>query len=325
MRTRGCSWGLPWGEAAKAGRDKVTVSPGPGLEDVGAWLEQLLAESTGKQGHGIVPVDGEPLGAPGVYGADRVFASIALKGRAGDEAAVAALEGAGHPVIRVVLDGAVQVGQSFYLWEFATAVAGAVIGIDPFNQPDVEASKIETRKLTDAVARDGKLPEETPFVDEDGIKLFTDAANEATLGSGGLDAVIKAHLARASTGDYVALLAYIARKASTIAALTAMRTRIRDTKRVATCVGFGPRFLHSTGQVYKGGPNSGVVLQITADDGADLTVPGEGYSFGTVKAAQARGDFAVLAERKRRALRVHLGADVEAGLARLAKALDAAV
>ena len=321
----GVQLGLLVGAAAKAGRDKVTIIPGLGLDDVGAWLEQLLAESTGKQGHGIVPVDHEPLGAPEVYGADRLFAYLTLAGKPGEDTKVAALEAAGHPVVRLVLTDTMQVGQAFYLWEFATAVAGSVIGIDPFDQPDVEASKIETRKLTDAYAKDGKLPPETPFLEADGIKLFTDAANQAVLGSGGLDAVIKAQLDRAGAGDYVALLAYIERDQANIDALTAIRTRIRDARHVATCVGFGPRFLHSTGQTYKGGPNSGVVLQITADDAADLMVPGEAYSFGTVKAAQARGDFDVLTERKRRALRVHLGKDVKAGLARLARAVEAAL
>jgi transaldolase/glucose-6-phosphate isomerase len=321
----GVQLGLLLGTAAKAGRDKVTIISGPGLEDVGAWLEQLLAESTGKQGHGIVPVDHEPLGAPGVYGDDRLFAYLTLAGKPGDDAAIAALEAAGHPVVRLVLADAMQVGQAFYLWEFATAVAGSVIGIDPFDQPDVEASKIETRKLTDAYAKNGSLPPETPFFEGEGIKLYTDETNASALGGGSFDAIIKAHLARANAGDYVALLAYIERDAASIDALTAMRTTIRDAKHVATCVGFGPRFLHSTGQAYKGGPNSGVVLQVTADDAADLQVPGEKYSFGTVKAAQARGDFDVLTERGRRALRVHLGKDVAAGLARLARAVDAAV
>ena len=201
----------------------------------------------------------------------------------------------------------------------------SVIGIDPFDQPDVEASKIETRKLTDAYNAEGTLPPEAPFLQEDGIALFTDPANQQALGSGGLDAVIRAHLARAEAGDYVAILAYIQRDEADIAALQAMRTEIRDKKKVATCVGFGPRFLHSTGQTYKGGPNSGVFLQVTADDAADLAVPNERYSFSTVKAAQARGDFDVLAERKRRALRVHLGKDVGAGLARLARAVTAAL
>ena len=321
----GVQLGLALGGGAVAGRDKVTITAGPGLEDVGAWLEQLLAESTGKQGHGIVPIDSETLGAPGVYGSDRVFAALTLAGKPGDDAKLKALEAAGHPVVRLTLADPMQVGQAFFLWEFATAVAGSVIGIDPFDQPDVEASKIETRKLTDAYAAEGKLPDETPFLISDGIKLFADEANQDALHGETLDAVIKQHLDRVHPGDYVALLAYIERNPAHIEALHGPRMRIRDAKHVATVAEFGPRFLHSTGQAYKGGPNSGVFLQVTADDAADLPVPGEKYSFGVVKAAQARGDFDVLAERKRRALRVHLGADVAAGLARLAKAIDAAL
>jgi transaldolase/glucose-6-phosphate isomerase len=323
----GVQLGVVLGEACKAGRDKVTIVSGPGLEDVGAWLEQLLAESTGKGGHGIVPVDMEALGSPEVYGSDRIFAYMTLAGHAdaGQDAAVAALEAAGQPVIRLTLGAPVDVGQAFYLWEFATAVAGSVIGINPFDQPDVEASKIETRKLTDAYAATGSLPPEAPFLEEDGIKLFTDPANQEALGKGSLDDVIKAQLDRATAGDYVAILAYIERTAGHIAGLNSLRAKIRDAKHVATVGGFGPRFLHSTGQTYKGGPNSGVFLQITADDAADLQVPGENYTFGVVKAAQARGDFDVLAERKRRALRVHLGADVNAGLGRLVQAVKKAL
>ena len=323
----GVQLGIALGEACRAGRDKVTIVSGPGLEDVGAWLEQLLAESTGKQGHGIVPVDMEPLGAPAMYGKDRVFAYLTLSGKASAEqdAAIAALEQAGEPVVRLALQSPTDVGQAFYLWEFATAVAGSVIGINPFDQPDVEASKIETRKLTDAYAKDGKLPPEAPFLEEDGIKLFTDQANQEALGMGGLDAVVKAHLGRAGANDYVALLAYIERTPGYVAMLNGLRGKIRDAKHTATVAGFGPRFLHSTGQTYKGGPNSGVFLQITADDAADLAVPGEAYTFGIVKAAQARGDFDVLAERKRRALRIHLGKDVGAGLVRLARSIEAAL
>ena len=314
------------GQAAIAGRDKVTVVASPGIKAVGAWLEQLLAESTGKQGNGIVPVDDEPLGAPEVYGADRVFAYLRLAQAAdpAQDAAMDALSAAGHPVVRCTLHDPMQVAQLFYLWEFATAVAGAVIGIHPFDQPDVEASKVETKKLTDEVAKSGHLPPETPFLEADGIKLFTDPANHEELEDDTLDGVIRTHLRRAEAGDYVALLAYI-EHAPNIEALRTMRTAIRDRLHVATCVGFGPRFLHSTGQAYKGGPNSGVFLQITCDDAEDLAVPGAEYTFGTVKAAQARGDFAVLAERQRRALRVHLGPDVSAGLDRLAQAIQSAL
>ena len=311
----GVQLGLLLGTAAKHGRDKLTILTTPGLADAGAWLEQLIAESTGKQGHGIIPVDGEALGTPAVYGDDRIFAVLRLASDAAPD--VTAL--AAHPVITLTLADTMQLGQLFYVWEFATAVAGSVIGINPFDQPDVEASKIETRKLTDAVAATGRLPDETPFLTEDGIALFADAANQADLPEHGLDAVIRAHLARAGTGDYVALLAYIERNGAHIAVLGDLRNAIRDHRHVATCVGFGPRFLHSTGQAYKGGPDSGVFLQITTADPADLPVPGAKYTFGTVKAAQARGDFAVLAERGRRALRVHLSSP--AALHRLADAI----
>jgi transaldolase/glucose-6-phosphate isomerase len=303
----------------------VTIFASPGLSDVGAWLEQLLAESTGKNGKGIVPVDGEPIGSPAVYGQDRLFAYLRLEGDTTNDAAVSALEAAGQPVVRVEVGKPMQVGQVFYLWEFATAVAGSVIGINPFDQPDVEASKVETRKLTDAYNQSGSLPGEQAFSTGDGIKLFADAKNAKALGGGSVEAAIKAQLDRVGPGDYVALLAYIDRTPAAIAALTRLRARIRDAKHVATAVGFGPRFLHSTGQTYKGGPNSGVVLQITADDAKDLPVPGEKYTFGVVKAAQARGDFDVLAERGRRALRVHLGPDVQAGLQRLTEMVEQAL
>ena len=321
----GVQLGLVLGEAALAGRDKVTIFASPGLSDVGAWLEQLLAESTGKQGKGIVPVDGEPIGKPEVYGQDRLFAYLRLGEDATLDQGVAALAAAGHPVVRIDATQTMQLGQIFYVWEFATAVAGSVIGINPFDQPDVEASKVETRKLTDAYNKTGALPSEAPFATGHSLKLYADPKNQDALRSDGVDAVIKAQLDRVKPGDYVALLAYIERNKETIEALTRMRTLIRDKKHVATCVGFGPRFLHSTGQAYKGGPNSGVFIQITADDAEDLPVPGERYTFGVVKAAQARGDFDVLAERGRRALRVHLSSDLQTGLAQLEKAIKAAL
>ncbi|WP_137387671.1 bifunctional transaldolase/phosoglucose isomerase [Rhodoligotrophos defluvii] len=319
------------GVGATTGRDKVTVIASPGIADVGAWLEQLLAESTGKQGRGIIPVDAEPLGAPSVYGNDRVFAYLRLASApdAAQDQAITALEQAGQPVVRIELAEPYQIGQEFFRWEIATAVAGSIIGINAFNQPDVEASKVATRQLTDEYEKTGKLPEETPILSEDGITLYADPKNAAALAAATdaktLDAYIKAHLGRAHAGDYAALLAYIDHNTENTAVLTALRTRIRDRLKVATCVGFGPRFLHSTGQAYKGGPNSGVFLQITADPAADLAVPGRRYSFGVVILAQARGDFAVLAERDRRALRVHLGTNVAQGLKRLSRAVDLAL
>jgi transaldolase/glucose-6-phosphate isomerase len=301
----GVRLGMLMGLAAREGRDKLTILASPGLASFGAWLEQLVAESTGKQGRGIVPVDAEPLGAPQVYGNDRLFAVLCLAGESApntDE-----LERAGHPVVRITVADRYHLGQEFFRWEIATAVAGAVIGIDPFDQPDVEASKVKARELTDAYERQGELPADKPLP----LRVDDEALGER----------LAAHLDRLQPGDYFALLAYLERSPRNRERLQEMRRTVRDAKRVATCLGFGPRFLHSTGQAYKGGPNSGVFLQITCDEAADLPVPGHQYSFGVVKAAQARGDLAVLAERGRRALRVHLGADVQAGLAKLAEAM----
>ena len=319
------------GMAGKMGRDKVTIIASPKLYDFGAWAEQLIAESTGKIGKGLIPVDAEPLGEPGVYGQDRVFVYLRLVGNIDQkqETLLAALEQAGQPVVRIDLSSESLLGQEFFRWEVAIAVAGSLLGINPFDQPDVEASKIETKKLTTAYESSGSLPPESPFFEANGIKLFTDEKNAAALKSAAkeqsLDGYLKAHFDRVKAGDYVGLLAYIAMSASHNTAIQAVRAKIRDKKQVATVVGFGPRFLHSTGQAYKGGPNSGVFLQITADDKADLQVPDAKYTFGTVKAAQARGDFDVLAERGRRALRVHLSADVEAGLKTLSDAISAVI
>ena len=325
----GAALGAILGVLGNRGRDKVTLVASPGIHDLGAWLEQLLAESTGKRGKGLIPVDREPLGPPERYGQDRLFVYLRL-GTAPDAAqdrAVAGLESAGQPVVRIDVPDPYQIAAEFFRWEFATAVAGAILGIDPFDQPDVEASKVATRRLTDEFERTGRLPAETPFLETDGVRLFADPRNAAELAAGGptLAGVLRAHLGRIRPGDYAALLAYVEMTGAHEAALQAMRTRLRDRHRVATCVGFGPRFLHSTGQAYKGGPNTGVFLQITCDDAQELPVPGQRYGFGVVKAAQARGDFEVLAERGRRALRVHLGADVAAGLRSLGRAVEQAI
>ena len=323
----GVQLGTILGQGCLQGRDKVTIVASPGIADLGAWLEQLIAESTGKIGRGMIPIDGEALGAPEVYGRDRLFAYLRLDDApdAAQDAAIAALEKAGQPVIRAGLNGHMEIAQQFFLWEFAVAVAGSQIGINAFNQPDVEASKIKTRELTDAYSKTGSLPAETPFAAFDGVRLFADGPNAAALTGGSLADVLRAHFDRLHPGDYAGLLAYIERNAAHIATLDELRLLVRDAKHVAVAAEFGPRFLHSTGQAYKGGPNSGVFLQITSDDSADLDVPGERYSFSTVKAAQARGDFGVLAERGRRALRVHLVGDVNAGLSRLLAAASEAL
>ncbi len=312
------------GALGGSGRDKLTLVTSPAISGLGAWLEQLIAESTGKQGKALIPVDREALGPPEVYGDDRLFIYLRLDSApdAGQEAAVARLAQAGQPVVRISLSDRYDLAQEFFRWEIASAVAGAILGINPFDQPDVEASKVATRALTTAYESTGALPPETPLVEDGELKLFTDEDNAATLLRAAGDepsvaAVIKAHLDRLEAGDYFALLAYIEMSPAHDEPLQAARHALRDAKRVATCLEYGPRFLHSTGQAYKGGPATGVFLQITCDDTADLPVPDQRYSFGVVKAAQARGDFRVLAERKRRVLRVHLGKDVQAGLNRL--------
>jgi len=316
------------GVAANHGRDKITIVTSPGIFDLGAWLEQLIAESTGKIGKGIIPVDRERLAKPATYGNDRVFAYLRLESKPSkaQDAAVAALEKAGHPVVRITLPNTYNLGQEFFRWEIATAVAGSIIGINAFNQPDVEASKIETKKLTSQYETTGSLPPESPFFEEKGIKLFADEKNAAALRGGAkLADVLKTHLSRLGAGDYFAVLGYITMNPANEKTLQTIRQAVRDKKKVATVLGFGPRFLHSTGQAYKGGPNTGVFLQITCDDAKDLPVPGQKYTFGVVKAAQARGDFAVLAERGRRAVRVHLGKNLKSGLATLTKAVQKAI
>ncbi len=248
---------------------------------------------------------------------------------AGQDAAVAALEEAGQPVVRIALAEPYDIGAEFFRWEFATSVAGAVIGINPFDQPDVEASKIATRKLTTEYEQNGRLPDEKPILEEGGLKLYADARDAAELAAAAktqpLAGILRPPLGRIGAGDYAAVLAYVEMNATHDTALQSLRLLLRDRFRVATCLGFGPRFLHSTGQAYKGGPNSGVFLQLTCDDAADLPVPGQKFTFGVVKAAQARGDFEVLAERGRRALRVHLPADVGAGLETLRAAIEEAI
>ena len=322
--------GAALGTAALKGHDKVTIVASPGLASFGGWAEQLIAESTGKQGKGLIPVEGEPVDVPAVYGTDRFFVYLRLDGgaQATQDEALRNLEREGHPVVRITLDTVEQLPQEFFRFEMATAVAGAVLGINPFDQPDVEASKIETKKLFSAAEASGALPVETPLFEDATIALYADSRNAGALpqAAEGLEPALQAQLGRLKAGDYLALLAYVPRNAANQAVLQEARLAIRDARHVATCLEFGPRFLHSTGQAYKGGPDSGVFLQITAEAGADLPIPGRALGFGTVVDAQARGDFAVLAERGRRALRVHVkGGDVAAGLRRIAAALKAAV
>ena len=330
-RNPGLRLGLILGVAARQGRDKLTLCLPPAIDSLGSWLEQLLAESTGKAGQGVIPVAGETVGQPMSYGSDRLFVSLQVAAEPNPEqtAAVAVLAAAGQPVVEVTLADRFDVGAEFVRWQIATAVCGAVLGVHPFDQPDVEASKLVTRNLAAAYAAAGALPPETPLAVDDALAVYADPAtgtilHEAAGERAGVSGLIRAHLARLRPGDYFALLAYLDRSPACAALLRRLREEVRERYRAATSLGFGPRFLHSTGQAFKGGPNSGVFLQITCDDAADLPVPGRAYTFGVIKAAQARGDLQVLVTRRRRVLRVHLGPDVVAGLERLTSLVRAA-
>jgi transaldolase/glucose-6-phosphate isomerase len=327
----GVALGLAMGVSAQRGRDKVTVIASPSIASIGAWIEQLLAESTGKQGKGIIPIAEEPLGLPAVYDRHRLFVYLreaAHADRAQDRG-IDALERAGQPVVRIGLASPSMLAQEFFRFEIATAVAGAILGVNPFDQPDVEASKIAARELTDAYEKTGALAADTPVFRENGVALYTDERNAQALRQAGANATLEswlgAHFARIHDGDYFAVLAYVERNEAHVQALQRLRTAVRDHKRVATCLQFGPRFLHSTGQAYKGGPNSGVLLEITADGAIDVGIPGRKASFGVIEAAQGRGDFRVLAERGRRVLRAHIAQDIDAGLAAIGKAAQAAL
>ena len=323
--------GLTIGVLAQQGRDKVTIVSSPPLASFGAWAEQLLAESTGKRGKGVIPIADEPLGAPSVYDAHRLFIYVrdTAQPDAAQDRALDALEKAGQPVVRIGMASKKNLGQEFFRFELATAVAGAVIGINPFDQPDVEAAKVAARELTDAYEKSGTLAADKPVFKQNGVALYTDERNAQALRQAGADATLeswlRAQFGRLQDGDYFAVLAYLERSDAHIAALQELRGAVRDSKRVATCLQFGPRYLHSTGQAYKGGPNSGVFLQITADAAADVSIPGRKASFGVIEAAQARGDLRVLAERGRRVLRAHVSHDLDAGIAALDEAARAAL
>ncbi len=327
----GAVLGTILGVCQKNGRNKLTIFTSDEIYDVGAWLEQLIAESTGKQDISIIPVDREPLQPVENYSDDRVFAYLKLKDSSDNslDEKLDALESNGHPVVRIELADKKNLGQEFFRWEFATAVAGAIMEINAFNQPDVEAAKIEAKKLTEEYEEKGELPAESPFFEADGIKLFSSDEYAEQLdkfieGDKSLKKYLEAHLAHLQLNDYFALLAYIERSEDNEKLLQSIRKTVLESKLVATCLGFGPRFLHSTGQAYKGGSNEGVFLQITSEDAEDLDVPDQKYTFSTVKAAQARGDFQVLLDRERRALRVHLGANVKSGLEILSKMIEVA-
>jgi transaldolase/glucose-6-phosphate isomerase len=308
----GLALGAAMGELALAGRDKITFFTSPSIATFGIWIEQLIAESTGKNGRGILPVADEKLGAPDHYGDDRFFVSLRVGGDENEIVAkgLDALELAGHPVVRITLDEREDLGGEFFRWEMATAAAGAVLSINPFDQPNVEATKIKTGELLKAFQETGSLPADTPFLVEDNIEVFSGTGR----GGGSIREVFGDFLNLTRAGDYIALMAYVPQTGDTDTALDSIRLALRDRLKVATTKGYGPRFLHSTGQLHKGDGNKGLFIQITHAPENDIGIPGEPYSFGTLVAAQALGDFQVLAERGRRLIRFHIKGDVAVGL-----------
>jgi glucose-6-phosphate isomerase len=329
----GVALGATIGALALAGRDKLTLVIDPALPSLGAWLEQLVAESTGKLGTGIVPIDREPLGEPSVYGADRVFVRIVLDGTVPAVAAdgtpaddrLADLAAAGHPVLRLVLPDPIDLAGEFFRWEVATAVAGILLDVNPFDEPNVTESKENTKRVLEELHRHGRFPVEEPLASGSGLALYGDAPLRVTAGDGSLVGELRRHLERSHPGGYLAVCAFVAPTAARVDAIDRIRLRLRDATGRATTGGFGPRFLHSTGQLHKGGPAIGWFLQLTSDHPADLEVPGKPYTFGQLVDAQARGDFEALEAHELPVLRVHLGADVDAGLAALEAAVAAAL
>jgi transaldolase/glucose-6-phosphate isomerase len=328
MDNPGAKLGAILGECAKAGRDKLTIIADEKVAALGLWIEQLVAESTGKEGKGILPVAGEALGSPSVYGDDRLFVSIALEHLDSEvEVKLKALEAAGHPVIYRTLKDLYDLGEEFFLWEIATAFAGWRLGINPFDQPNVQESKDATKELLESFGREGKLEEQAALVTDGQLTVYATqgAGGGGALPSSSVEDALGAHLAQAGAGDYIALLNYIEETPEHAAIIEAIRTHLRDATHCATTVGYGPRFLHSTGQLHKGGPATGVFIQVTAGDKVDLAIPEQPYTFSVLKAAQALGDYRALSTRGRRAIRVDLGTDSLAGLKRLQELIVEAV
>ncbi len=311
----GALLGAVMSECANAGRDKLTLLTTTEIATLGLWIEQLVAESTGKEGKGILPVSGEPAGAPEVYGADRLFISIGDT----DESELNALEVAGHPVIRRKFSNPYELGGEFFLWEFATAFTGWRLGINPFDQPNVQESKDATKKLLQIFVENGSLPKQSVVSSDERLTVYASDRKRESLSSSQTLDVLQTHLASAERGDYFAFLNYVEEKPAMDEAMLSMRKNLRDRTHCATTSGYGPRFLHSTGQLHKGGPDTGIFIQITAPDEVDLAIPGEPYSFSVLKQAQALGDFEALSSRGRRAVRVDLGTNAEAGMRTLAE------
>ncbi len=306
--------GAALGELALQGRDKVTFLSAESIAPLGMWLEQLLAESTGKKGRGLLPVAGEAVGSPGVYGTDRLFVYLWAGGDPALEAAVDKLKAAGQPVVTIRIDEPYQLGQEFFRWEAATAVAGIVLGVNPFDQPNVQESKDNTNRLLDQVAKTGELPPETPLLVEAPLGVYYESFKPPVVT---VAEAIGSFLSEGRPGGYLALMAYLAEDKATAHVLARLQAALRDRLHLAVTVGFGPRFLHSTGQFHKGGPAGGLFLQLTCDDAEDALIPGAAYGFSVFKQAQALGDFMALRRHGRKVMRVHLGGDPKEGLARV--------
>jgi glucose-6-phosphate isomerase len=317
----GAALGALLGALANHGADKLTLVTSKEIASLGLWIEQLIAESTGKEDKGIVPVAGEALGAVRDYGKDRVFAWIAVAdGDAETAAKLAALESAGFPVVQQELSGALDLGATFFVWEFATAVASSLLKIDAFDQPNVQESKDNTKRILAEFVSKGSLPQQTPVVQQGALKVF---GEDKALGNT-FDAVIAAHLKKVRAGDYVAITQYFLETPEAEALVQQLRLAVRAKTGAAATTGYGPRFLHSTGQLHKGGGNHGVFLQLTAEDAVDVAIPREPFGFSVLKQAQSLGDLESLVKHGRRAVRVELGLDVLAGLRRLLQAVERA-
>ncbi len=324
----GVRFGAAIGALATHGRDKLTIVTHPDVAAFGAWAEQLIAESTGKMGKGIVPVEGEELGVPADYGNDRVFVYVGANlpdPESGVAEKLAALEAAGHPVIRLAMNDAYDLGEQFYTWEIATAAAGSILGINAFDQPNVQESKDNTKALLDQFHKNGSIPEPKPDCEDARFDVTLLSGSKNVKGGNDPRSALAGVLGQVVPGDYVAICAYVSRNPKHLELLDELRLKIRNAQDVATTVGFGPRFLHSTGQLHKGGPNTAVMLQLTDDEPNDPPVPGMNVGFRTLLAAQALGDWQSLEKRNRRGARIHLKGDTEAALRALIGVVDDAL
>jgi transaldolase / glucose-6-phosphate isomerase len=317
--------GVLLAEHALRGRDKLTLVLPDETISFGYWVEQLVAESTGKFGQGVLPVESEPLAGPDAYDDDRVFAYTRLKGQknAGLDAGVTAIEDAGFPVIRIEMDDAYDIGKEYFRWEMAASAACALLGVNAFDQPNVQESKDLTKSVLQTYEQTGSLPVEAPILSDDGISIYCDSTIKAELDAmksgASVESYINAFVDLYQPGNYFALMAFISPSEATDTAFGEMRKSLRDRFKTATTLGYGPRFLHSTGQFHKGGPNNGIFIQFTADNIEPLRIPAVDYSFSTLKSAQALGDASALKAKGRPFLRIHLGSDIAGGLAKVLK------